>query len=165
LEPEGDETPAPEATPAVNVARIPADTSFAGAARGFLESWLIRKEYDRAFGYLSRRSYACYDLVRGPEQPPATSLDDAGQRIRAGLERTGNQVGKARNLETLIEATEPFHPTIRVMDHRDSRAFALSSPPNVFAEAADCAARAQGERFTGEIPLEYGAVFGMDFCF
>jgi len=51
------------------------------------------------------------------------------------------------------------------MDHPYSSTFALSSLPNAIADAADCAARARGESFTGEIPLEYGKVFGMNVRF
>ena len=64
--------------------------SLARAARTFLESWLIRKDYDAAFRYISPASYACYDLARSPEAPASTSLDDAGQRLRANFARAGD---------------------------------------------------------------------------
>ena len=49
------------------------------------------------------------------------------------------------------------------MDHQDSRAFSLSSVPNAIADAADCAARARGDRISNEVPPEYGKYFGMSF--
>jgi len=102
-----EDTPAPDTSPQVQPARIKADASFVEAARGFLESWLIRKDYDAAFRYLSPKSYACYDLVRSPDQPAAASLEDAGQRIRAALERSGTRVRKARRLDELVSSAEP----------------------------------------------------------
>ena len=99
------------------------------AAKSFVETWLIRKDYDAAFRYLSTRSYACYDLVRGPDAPASTSLDDAGRKIRASLERVGQWVGTPRNLEAIVEAAEPLHPSIRVMDQPYSRIFSLTSFP------------------------------------
>ena len=78
------EMPAPDAPPEATVARIPADQSLVDAARAFLESWFIRKDYDAAFKYLSERSYACYNLLREPEQPAATSTGEAAQKIRRG---------------------------------------------------------------------------------
>jgi hypothetical protein len=108
-----------------------------------VEAWLIRKDYDAAFRYLSTSSYACYDLVRGPDAPPSTSLDDAGRKIRAGLERVGQWVGTARDLGTILEAAEPLHPSIRVMDQPYSRTFSLTSFPAALGDAVECGARAR----------------------
>jgi hypothetical protein len=151
--------------PDVQVLRLEADPTFADAARDFLESWLIRKDYDAAFRYLSSKSYACYDVLRSPDERAAESLDDAGRRIRGNLERAGERVGEVRSLDALLAATEPLHPAVRVLDHPHSRTFALTSLPNAIARASDCAARARGERFTGEVPLEYGSAFGMNIRF
>ena len=71
------------------------------AARGFLESWLIRKDYDAAFGYLSPRSYGCYDLERNQRESAATSPEDAGRKLRAGLEASGKAIGAQRSLEAV----------------------------------------------------------------
>ena len=78
----------------------------------------MRKDYDAAFRYLSPAAYACYDLVRGAGQPASASPDDAGRRIRIGLERAGTEIGKSRNLDELMESVEPIHPAVRVLDHR-----------------------------------------------
>jgi hypothetical protein len=52
--------PAPVVAPDVKIVHIKADQSLVGAATSFLKAWLIRKDYDAAFGFLSRNSYACY---------------------------------------------------------------------------------------------------------
>ena len=114
--PKPDETPVPPAPPEPKVVRIKADLTLVQAANTFVDTWLIRKDYDAAFRYLSTNSYACYDLERGPDAPASTSLDDAGRKIRASLERIGQWVGTGRNLESIVEAAEPLHPSIRVMD-------------------------------------------------
>jgi hypothetical protein len=87
------------------------------AARGFLESWLVRNDYDTAFNYLSPKSYDCYNLERSPESEAATSVEDAGRRVRAALEGVGRAVGVSRSLEDSLIAVEPFLPGIRVIDH------------------------------------------------
>ncbi len=161
------EEDAPELStaPDVQVVRIPADESLVAAGKDFLESWLLRKDYGAAFRYLSEKSYACYDLLRGPDQEPSTSLEDAGRRIRGNLERAGARLAKENRLDALVAAREPVHPTVRVMDHPYSRTFALTSVPDAIAQAFDCAARARGERFSGEIPHEYGKGFGLNVHF
>jgi hypothetical protein len=62
-------TPRPDPVTEPKIVRISADPSFVQAARGFLESWLIRKDYDAAFGYFSAKSYACYTLERSEGEP------------------------------------------------------------------------------------------------
>jgi hypothetical protein len=160
-----DETPVPPASPEPEIVRIPADLALVNAAKGFAENWLIRKNYDAAFRYLSTRSYACYDLERSPDAPASTSLDDAGRKIRTSLERIGQWVGKPRNLEAIVEAAEPLHPSIRVMDQPYSRTFSLTSVPAALGDAVECEARARGAVPPDPLPLEYAQAFGMTFRF
>jgi hypothetical protein len=162
-EPEGDDTPSTERAPDVRITRVKADASFVQATRTFLESWLIRKNYDEAFGFVSPRSYACYNVGRAPEEPAATSPEDAAQKIRVNLERAGDRAGNPRSLDALIEGIQPVNPAVRVMDHQDARAFSLSSVPTAIADAVDCAARARGDRISHQVPPEYGKYFGMSF--
>jgi len=153
-------TPVPDAPAEGRVMTIKADPRVVTAARGFFDSWLIRKNYDAAFAYFSPASYACYDLIRGPDEPAATSPEDAGQRIRAALERAGNRVGNVTTLDAVLWAAQPVHPAIRVMQHADAATFTLSSVPNLLADAADCASLARNEPFPAVIPPEYGDSFG-----
>ena len=85
----------PDAEPAAasKPQRIKADLTLVNAARDFLDSWLARKDYDAAFRYVAPAAYACYDLERGQGQPPATSQEDAGRKLRAGLETSGKTLG------------------------------------------------------------------------
>ena len=126
---ETDDTPAPPAPAEPEVVRIKADLTLVQAAKAFADTWLIRKDYDAAFRVLSTKSYACYDLVRGPDAPAATSPDDAGRKLRASLERIGQRVGNGRSLEAIVEAAEPRHPSIQVMEQPYSRMFSLTSFP------------------------------------
>ena len=161
--PKPDDTPVAPAPAEPEVVRIAADPALVQAAEHFLDTWLIRKNYDEAFRDLSPRSYACYDLVRSPDAPASTSTDDAGRQIRAGLERVGQWVGTPRNLDAIIEAAEPLHPSIRVMDQAYSRAFSLTSFPTALGDAVECDARARGAVPPDPMPLVYGEAFGMTF--
>ena len=163
--PKPDETPVLAAPPEPTVVRIKADLVLVHAAKTFLDSWLVHKDYDAAFRYLSTSSYACYDLARGPDAPPSVSLDDAGGKIRAGLERIGQWVGTGRTLDAIVEAVEPRHPSIRVMDQPYSRIFSLTSLPSALGDAVECEARGRGAVPPDPLPLEYGQAFGMTFRF
>ena len=158
-----DDAATPEAEPVAStkVLRVAADPAFVTAARGFLDSWLIRRDYDAAFGYVSPKAYECYNLERGETDAPATTLEDAGRRLRASLEASGKMFGTARSLADILTAVEPLHPAIRIVNHRDSRLFSLTSVPNALADALECAARASGGTVPDPLPLEYGNGFGM----
>lgn len=164
-EPDADGTPPPPAPPAPAVVRIKADVPLVNAAKGFLEAWLIRKDYDAAFRFMSTRTYSCYDLARGSDAPPSTSPDDAGLKLRASLERVGDWVGSPRSLEAIVEAADPRHPSIRVMDQPYAGVFSLTSFPNALGDAVECDARARGVVPPDPLPLEYGAAYGMTFRF
>ena len=84
----------------------------------------------QAFQYLSTRSYACYDLVRGPDahrRHPSTTRRKDPRKSRT----IGQWVGTPLDLEAIVEAAEPLHPSIRVMDQPYSRTFSLTAslPP------------------------------------
>jgi hypothetical protein len=51
------------------------------------------------------------------------------------------------------------------MDHPYARTFALTSVPDAIAQSFDCAVRAKGDRFSGQLPHEYGKAFGMNVHF
>ncbi len=149
-----------EPVPDPTVVRIPADPAFERAARTFLESWLVRHDYDGAFAHISPAAYECYDLERGSTDAPASSPEDAGRKLRASLESSGKAFGTSRRLDAILTAAEPFHPAIRIMDHRASSTFTLTSVPDALGDAAECAARANGSSMPDPLPLEYGKAFG-----
>jgi hypothetical protein len=158
---EDEKAPAPEPMPEPQVARINADPTFVEAARGFLENWLVKKNHDAAFAYLSPKSYECYNLERREGEPAAPSPEEAGRKLRAALESAGKTVSASRKLEAVLSAADPVHPATRVMDHPFARVFSLSSIPNALADAAECSARAAGSTIPDPMPLEYGNGFGM----
>jgi hypothetical protein len=158
---EDEKAPAPEPVPEPKIARISADSTFVQAARGFLEDWLVKKNYDAAFAYLSPKSYECYNLERREGEPPAPSPEEAGRKLRAALESAGKTVNTSRKLEAILTAADPVHPATRVMDHPFARVFSLSSIPNALADASECSARAAGSTIPDPMPLEYGNGFGM----
>jgi hypothetical protein len=160
-DPEPDEQPVPAAPAEPAVVRIKADPTLVQAAKDLLDAWLVRKDYAAAFRYLSAKSYGCYDLERDPALPASASLEEAGQRIRAGLERAGQWVGTAPTLDAMVEAVEPIHSSIRVMDHPHSREFSLASLPNAIGDAVECDARARGAVLPDPLPLDYGEAFAM----
>ena len=160
-----DTTPAPEPAPNPKAPRIRADPTLVLAAREFLEHWLVRKDYEGAFASVSPQAYGCYDLERDPEKPASTSPEDAGRKLRAGLEASGQSVGTIKTIDDVLVAAEPVHPAMRVMDHQFERVFSLAGIPNALADVVECRARAAGAPIPDPMPLEYGNAFVMTVRF
>ena len=158
-------TPPPEPVAETRAARISADPTLVSAASDFLESWLVRKDYDAAFNYLSPKSYECYDLERNPESSAAASSEDTERRLRAAFEAVSRAIGASGSLDAVLTGVEPFLPAIRVMNHSLARVVTLTSIPNALADASECAARARASTLPDPLPLEYGEGFGMNVRF
>jgi hypothetical protein len=54
---------------------------------------------------------------------------------------------------------------VRVLDHRYSTAFTLTSLPDAIADAVSCEARARSAQVVGDAPPQYGRAFGMNLRF
>ena len=80
------------------------------------------------------------------------------------MEAVGKMAGSGR-MTSIIEAVEPVHPLVKVMDHPASGVFTLTSLPDALADALECAARESGAVPPQPLPLDYGLGFGMNFRF
>jgi hypothetical protein len=162
----GDEAAAPPPVEAAAPStRIAGNPELAKAAGTFLDTWLIRRDFNAAFATFAAKSYGCYNLERDPAQPAAASPAEGGERIRAGLADISKMVGRPRNLAAAVVAVEPFHPAVRVMNHRDAATFTLTSAPNQLGDLAECDARARGDKMPATVAADYGEVFGMNLRF
>jgi hypothetical protein len=153
--------PALDATSAQQARAAPA--GLAASAARFAEDWLIRKRYDEAFAVLSPATYACYDLLRGTDEQPAGSPEEAARRIRAGLERVSHLVASPKDLGEVLLAAPPVHASERLEQHPYANAFALSQVPDAFATYADCAFRATAAPVPAGLPPVYGDFHVMGF--
>jgi len=164
-EEDADKSPAPDEIRMPPIVRITADPALVQAGTAFLEDWLVRKDYDRAFSNLAPESYACYNLYRSPVAPPAASEADAAHLIRAGFERVGIEAGRVSRLNAIVTAADPTHPAVHLMQHGASRTFSLVSYPDTVGKMSSCTAPADGPRFEPNQPQVYGNVFGMNIRF
>ena len=64
-----------------------------------------------------------------------------------------------------MEGPEPTNPALKLMIHRYSKAFTLTSLPDAMTDAADCASRAKGEPFPSSYPPVFGKGYAMAIRF
>jgi hypothetical protein len=163
VEPEGEPEVAAPAVAAEEITRVPADETLARRAEQLLTAWLVDRDYDKAFSYLSPRCYACYNLFRAADRPEAKSTEEAGQRLREGMERVGETLGRHESLANVLEPVEPVNAAVRVLTHPNDDVYTLVSFPDAVIEFADCANRSSGVVIPRELPRVYGKAFGTYF--
>jgi hypothetical protein len=162
---EPDRGPAPDDIVTPAIVRVPTDLTLVRAATAFLEDWLVRKDYARAFAQLSPASYACYNLYRHPSAPPAGSDADAAGLLGEGMARVGAEAGKVLRLRDVITAADPVHPAVRAMRHASSGTLSLVAYPDSFGQLVGCGVSPDVPRFDPAAPQVYGNIFGMNVRF
>jgi hypothetical protein len=117
---------------------VDGDAGMLRASSSFFNTWFIEKKPVAAFAQLSSASYACYNAFRGEDAPAASTREEAGRRLLAGMTRASELVGTATRLEDLITGIEPHHPDLKLVPHAASAAFTVVAIPSAMAAAAEC---------------------------
>jgi len=144
------------------IQRVDGPVALADAASGFFTSWLVKKDYQRASGYISDTSLACLGLFDAEPKPEPKTPEEGRRRLLAGLAEVGKEVGRVRRLDDVIEGHEPLHPDIRIVKHDQDAAFTLLDVPTHISEALDCRRLRRGEEVSlrTDGKLEYGRYYG-----
>lgn len=140
---------APEGAPTVYAV---APVELVEASTKFLETWMVKRDVDEALSYLSA---GCTDCVRAnlsADQPPPTSEEDARAQLKKAMQNVIETTGTVTRLDQAIVAPQPNHDDVKLVKHKNSRAFALASIPDYMANALDCKSRTAGERVRFNAP-------------
>jgi hypothetical protein len=155
------EAPEP-ATPTID-----GDPAMRRAARDFLQAWYVRKDSAAAFRYLSPKSFACYNVYRPENTPPAGSPEEAGRLIQERMKLVADWAGTGSRLGDILIAVEPHHPNLKLVKHDEAGAYSIVAVPDSMGNAVDCAQLKPGEkpRFDGEGPRTYGRFYAVSLRF
>jgi hypothetical protein len=147
------------------VPRVAGDPGLVEASTGFLEAWLVRKDYERAFSYISPSCYPCTDVVRDPGTPAAGSLEAQAAQLRRAIAAVGERLGKVSRLEDAIAGVEAVNPDARLLSHPREAAFTLLELDDQLGKDADCQRRLEGAARSGPAAQEraYGTYYAAAF--
>jgi hypothetical protein len=155
----------PEAASSVELERVDGPPDFVKANRKFLEQWVVSQKYDQAIEYFDPQCYPCYNLFLKDGQEAIDS--DAGLKaaLRTALASVGTTIGKIGRLEDAIQAVDAEHPHVKLLNHRQDRAFVLGSVPSYMAEGAACARKLEGKEFPEDLQADpqYGDYYATGF--
>ncbi|MGA7415916.1 MAG: hypothetical protein WBW33_35925 [Bryobacteraceae bacterium] len=148
VDPEWDEyrapdtaTAPPEGAPTVYAV---APVELVGASTKFLETWMVKRDVDEALGYLSAQCTDCVRANLSADQPPPRSEEDARAQLKKAMQNVIETTGTVTRLDQAIVAPQPNHADVKLVKHKNSRAFALASIPDYMASALDCQGRTAG---------------------
>lgn len=158
VDPDWDEYRAPDTAPAAPegapTVYAVAPVQLVGASTKFLETWLVKRDVDEALGYLSAQCTDCVRANMGADQPPPRSGEDARAQLKKSMQNLIETTGTVKRLDQAIVAPQPNHADVKLVKHKNSRAFALASIPDYMASAVDCKSRTVGE------PVRFNAPAG-----
>jgi hypothetical protein len=122
----------------VTIRRTEGDERLITSVHEFLQSWLVDKQYEYAFSFMSPRSYACFNLFREPGEPKADSFERAGRLMLEAMRELGEQLGPLDSLETVIAAVQPQNPDLLLVSHPGDDAYTVMAVPDHVASGIDC---------------------------
>ncbi len=136
---------------------VEGDPELVKAASLFFDLWFVKKDVEKALRYVAPECLPCIRLYRADEAGSTTDRD----ALKAGMINVATHAGSVKKLEEAIIAPEVHHPDLKLVLHRESRAFAVASMPEYMAEAARCDHRdAEGNpSFVGGPATGYGKYY------
>lgn len=111
-----EERPGEEANP---------DPEIVPAAKEYLESWLVRRDYKKAMAAISPRARGC--------------VENAGQdRGEAGFAQVAKRVGRVKELTGALRPVSVWNRDTRIVRHAQENAYTLLSIPDGMAQSLLC---------------------------
>ena len=141
---------------------VDGDKDMIRAASDFLKLWLVKKDVDGALQYLTPECLECARLYRSDDSSPSST---AGESLKDAMTRTTETIGPVNRLDEAIVAAQPNHPDMKLVKHRDDKAFVIASIPEYMGDAAKCDRRdVDGDPIFSPAPATgYGKYYASGF--
>lgn len=117
--------------------RTTGDAAFLRASNDFLHTWLVKRDYTAAAGYLAANSYACADPSQPAQQLSAT-LAQANSQLRDAMSTISSHLEPTQHINEVIEPADPDHPGLKLVDHPEQNAYTVVAVPDTMASLFLC---------------------------
>ncbi len=144
------------------LAVVDGDKDMIRAASDFLKLWLVKKDVDGALQYLTPECLECARFYRSDDSSPSSP---ARESLKGAMTGIASAIGPVNRLDEAIVAAQPNHPDMKLVKHRDEKAFVIASIPEYMGEAAKCDRRdADGDPiFSPAAATGYGKYYASGF--
>ena len=147
-EPAADDSDIPDLRPAIaagEITRVSGKPEQIEAARGFLKSWFIDRDYDRTLDYFADECLQCINLFLQEGEQPFHGEENLKNRLRLGLKRTAEALGSYERLGAVIGGIEAANADFPIVSHSDESDYTLLAAADYVAGNYGCAYRLGGE--------------------
>jgi hypothetical protein len=150
-------TPVASAAPLQYVA---GDKEMVKAASDFLTQWLLKKDIGKAASYIAPECLACVKLYADEDSKAPSTDEEARILLVAGLARAADATHNAKALEDVMVAAQPHHEDVRLVKHKDAKAFVVVAVPDSIGDATNCERRGpDGEPVFSGPATSYGKYY------
>jgi hypothetical protein len=166
-EPAADDSDIPDLRPAIaagEITRVNGKPKQIEAAKGFLNSWFIDKDYDRTLDYFAAECLQCINLFLEEGEQPFHGEENLRNRLRLGLKRTAEALGSYQRLGEVIRGIEAANPEFPIVSHSEETDFTLLAAADYVAGNYGCALRlGKGESLPAPDNPRYGNFYVLGF--
>jgi len=166
-EPETDTSEIPdirEAIAAGEILRVAGKPEQIEAAKGFLSSWFIEKDYDQTLEYFTDECLQCVNLFLQDGEEPFQGRKNLRNRMLLGLKRTAEALGEYQELGEVISGIEAVNPAYPIVTDSEGAEFTILSAPDHVAVDYGCSYRLSGaERMPEPEKPTYGNNYVLGF--
>jgi hypothetical protein len=136
---------------------VPGNGEATEAIHDFLASWLLKGDFKTALSFVSPASYACFD------KPLAAA--EGEKAFLAGLAKIRKVLGRRTELSDYLQPVIPDDPMLWLVNHPDTGAFAILSPPESAARSSMCNSGQKPYNSSDATPSEheYGRYYATAF--
>jgi hypothetical protein len=114
------------------------DKDMIKAASDFFNQWFVKENIDKALEYIAPECLECSTIYLDESERAPSSEEEARALLKKGMVKAAGATGGVRDLVSAIVAPQPFHEDLKLVRHREDKAFAIVSIPKYMGEAVDC---------------------------
>jgi len=133
------------------------------AASDFLTQWFVKRDFDTAEGYFERHCHDCTNVFLEEGQDHHQTPEEARAHIREALQVIAEAVPPSDRLEAMLEASQPWHEEVFLIEHPNQSAFTLADVPETVAQPLMCQHRTEHGAIHPALPPHEGDVYLSSF--
>lgn len=133
------------------------------AAADFYTLWFLRRDYSAASKYMERHCHDCTNIYLENGEDPHETPEEATAHLLEALQAIAEALPAGNRLEAMLEASQPWHEEVLVIDHPHKAAYTLASVPDSVAKPLMCEHRTKHKTIHPGLPPHEGDVYLSSF--
>jgi hypothetical protein len=133
------------------------------AAKDLHTQWFLRRDFAAAESYFERHCHDCTNAFLEEGEAHHETPEEARKHILEALQVIAEEVPRSDRLEAMLEASQPWHEEVLVIEHPQQSAYTLASIPESVAQPLMCVHRTEHEAIHPALPPHEDDVYLSSF--